>query len=265
LRRGGKKTDLASSLFFFRETTPVRSSLTLFLFLSLALFMLTVRRFDWDITLGVWAIGVAAPCLFSMPLLPRLKKMGIVLPFILITILIHALFTPGTLIAHRGDLMITREGIEKGLWISHKIVFFFWISFIVSESVPENALFRWMGVISRLPVLNKLPVRLWMITLFLLLRWLGLLPIFWKRRLTEALKDVRGKRARIIRGVEALPGILKQDILELDAWVDLLILRGYGEGVLWIADSRSGAWRPADWFLLTGVFALWAAWGFYMK
>jgi hypothetical protein len=122
-----------------------------------------------------------------------------------------------------------------------------------------------MGAVSRLPGFNKLPVRLWMITLFLLLRWLGLLPVSWKTQLAETLKAVRGNRMRIIRGVEVLPQILKRDILELDSWVDLLILRGYGEGVLWIADSRSEPWRPADWGLLAGVFALWAVWGFCVK
>lgn len=265
MRKGKKKTDPASFSPFSEKALKARTTLVFLLFLSLALFIITTKQHDWKMSLGIWTMGIITPCLFRIPLLNPLKKMGFVFPFVAVTMIIHAFFTPGTLLFHWGGVMLTREGLENGLWVSHKIAFLFWISFVICGHIPENTFYQWMGTVSRFPGLRRSPVRLWIITLFLLLRWLILLPVSWKTRLSETLKGLKGKRVRLVKGIESLPEILKRDILELDSWIGLLILRGYAEGVLWIADNRVQPWQLTDWFLLTSVIALWIGWGFYLK
>lgn len=230
--------------------------------LSLIIFIITTRRYDWKLASGLWIGSLILSLLESPQPLKPIKKMSFAFPFLLITLAIHALFTSGTVLFRLGNIFITKEGIFHGIWITQKLAFFFWISLVITSNVPASILFQLMGRLSNLYIFRR--VRLWIIALFLIIRWLHILPISWRKQLSEHIKDVPGKFRKTLSGLRYLPQLVRETLTQIDQWNTLLVLRGYSEGILWIADSPMPPLKRLDTLIMLIISLLWGLWIVYL-
>ncbi len=239
------------------ETPHVHPGVFLFANLSLAAFMLGLPTQAWRAAGLVWA-GCAVLGAFGSPRFTTvIKRMGFTLPFLIFSMFFHLFFTPGTFWFSLGPLHATLDGLRQGAWITQKLAFFFWVSLIVTASRFGLFPFQALERASRLPLLKKTRMRLGIIVLFLILRWLRVLPLSWKRQLQALLKESEGKFEKTRKGLRHLPRILGHDLIHLDTWVTLFIARGYEEGILRLAETPIPPLTRTDLLILTGTCAAW--------
>ena len=260
MKEGREKTPTVSSFPFLSPNSRTHPGVNLLTALSLVIFVLTIPAHDWIATAGLWAIALAFSFIACMHPGKNLLKMAGVLPFICLALLFHALFTPGTILLHIGPLYITKDGLAEGAWIAQKLAFFFFLSFLITSSVPSLFLFQLMARAGRLPVLRRLNLQLWIIVLFLILQWLRVLPASWKLRISEATKEESGRIRKTLKGLGRLPLIFREEIERMGKWSQLLVLRGYAEGVLTIARGPLPPLKAKDGLVFAGVFVTWMLW-----
>jgi len=262
--KGREKPARISSFPFLFPSPRIHPGVYIFANLSLTTFVITTRRYDWKIAVFLWVATLVLS--FSgcpQPLKP-LRKMAFALPFLLLTLFFHAFFTPGTVLFGLGNLFATREGVLKGIWVSQKLAFFFWNSFVITSSVSSAVFFQFLGRSSRFTLFGTNRIRLWIIALFLVIRWLRLLPISWKRQLSEHIKDEPGKLRKTLKGLQYLPQLVGKNLTQMEHWNDLLVTRGYAEGILWIADSPMSSLKGWDSLILMFIFLAWGLWIAYL-
>ncbi len=262
--KGRKHGTLSASFPFLFSAPRIHPGVFLLANLSLIVFVITTRRYNWKITVWLWAISFLLLFLCSPRFKSVLKKMVFVLPFLALSLFFHAFFTPGAILFGLGHLFVTREGLCQGAWITQKLAYFFWVSFALTSAVPGMFLFQIMGCLSRFPVLKMFKIRLGIIVLFLIMRWLRVLPLSWKEQLHAFTRDTTGKLGKTIKGLQLLPQILGNELIHLDRWTTLLIFRGYGEGILWIADGPFPPLRRKDILIFWGILVAWGFWIAYL-
>ncbi len=185
-----------------------------------------------------------------------------VLPFLCLALLLNAFFTPGTILLRVGPLFLTKEGLTEGAWITQKLAFLFYLSFLISTTVSGLFLFQLIARLKRFPFAGKLNLRLWILSLFLILKWLRLLPATWKAEIAETFEKGDSGIKKTLKGLRALPGILGKEIDHLEEWNRLLVLRGYAEGILILSESPFPPLRARDVPLLLAILIGWGIWLF---
>ena len=246
---------------FLFESPPIQPAMYLFANLSLIIFSLTLSCCRWGGMALIWS-GVFLLAALNVPRpLHTLKKSAYALPFLGISLFFHLFYTPGSILFRIGPLLATREGLSQGCWITQKLAFLFCASLVLISGTPGTFPFQLAGRLSHLPLLRRARIRTGILILFLILRWLRILPWRWKKQIQEQTDMAKGKRGKLILGLKALPGLIGQDLSTLDRWLNLFISRGYAEGILRIADASL---PPCKWLdIVTGLGTV-AAWGYWI-
>ena len=260
MKKGKEKSSTASSFPFLFSNARTHSGVTLFgCLLFLALFIAT-QRYNWLTALSLW-ITIFILSLISCPRpLKLVVRMAGILPFLCLALLLHAFFTPGAILWSVGGFYLTKDGLIEGAWISQTLGFFFYISFVITAGTSSFFLFRVLERLSRLSFLRLLNLRLGILVLFLILRWLRILPISWKRQVTEAMRGEPERLNKLIKGLRQIPLIFLKEITRTRQWSQLFIARGYAEGVLILSESPFTPLRLKDIAVLIGIFIATAFW-----
>ncbi|RTZ91963.1 MAG: hypothetical protein DSY91_04345 [Deltaproteobacteria bacterium] len=187
-----------------------------------------------------------------------------ILPFLILALILHAFFTPGTILWHVGPLYMTKEGLREGAWIMQKLGFFFYLSFVITSGIPSRFLFQLLERLGRFPPFKKLNLRLWILSLFLIVRWLRILPASWKFRVSEAVRHEPGRLGKTLKGLRHIPLILRAEVSGMGLWVQCLVLRGYAEGILVLAETPLPPLKTRDLLIISGIFLAWTGWIIYL-
>jgi len=260
VKEGREKTPTVSSFPFLSPASRTHPGINLLTAVSLVIFVLTIPSRDWIAAIGLWIVTLTFSFIVSLHPGKNLLKMAGVLPFLCLALLFHAFFTPGTILLHIGPLYVTRDGLAEGAWITQKLAFFFFLSFLITSSVSSLFIFQLMARAGRLPLLRRLNLQLWIIVLFLILQWLRVLPTSWRLQVSEVIKGESSRIRRTLKGLGHLPLIFRDEIKRMGRWSQLLVLRGYAEGALTIAGSPLPPLKAKDSLALVGVFAIWMLW-----
>ncbi len=246
---------------FLLGRLPIHPAGFLFAHFSLVIFSLSASCCRWLLAILLWGGLLLLAILNAPPSLHALKKMRYVLPFLGVSLFFHLFFTPGTLFFRIGPLLATREGLSQGWWITQKLAFFFSVSFVLVAGIPSSFLFQVAARLRHFSLLNHLRITSGLLILFLILRWLRILPQSWKKQLQEPACLSEDKYANLMRGLKMLPRLIRRDITDLDGWITLFVSRGYAEGVLWVADAPFVSFNRKD---LMVILATLVAWGFWI-
>ena len=260
MKKGKETSSTVSSFPFLFSNTQTHSGVTLFACLLFLVLFIAASRYNWVVSLYLWLATFALSLLSCSHPLKLAARMAGILPFLCLALILHAFFTPGTILWSVGSFCLTKEGLVEGAWISQTLGFFFYISFVITAGVSSHFLFRVLERFSRLSLLRFLNLRLGILALFLILRWLRILPVSWKRQVTEAIRGEPDRFTRLIKGLRQIPLIFLKEITMIRQWSQLLIVRGYAEGVLIIAGSPFMPLRLKDIIVLTGAFIVSGLW-----
>ncbi len=259
--RGRQLKTLYSTFPYLFDTPSTHPCVFLFANISIISFIIEAKQRIWQTALLPWALLLLLVTLDHSHLLNAMKKILYVTPFLALSLFFHAFFTPGNILFSVGHLYITREGLIQGIWITQKLAFFFCVSFGLTSGISSLFIFQMMDRLNRLPILNLFGIRQHILTLFLILRWLRVLPLSWKHQLTEIMKDAEGKTTKTTLILRSLPQILKKDFLQMDRRSALFIARGYAEGILRIAETPFDPLSRKD-LVISWVILI--SWGFYI-
>ena len=233
-------------------------------YLSFMVFFATLCRFDWTTAAVLWGMILFLPRITTSKFYGLIKRMAAIFTFLLLALSLHAFFTPGTILWHTPIFNLTKEGLIQGVWIAQKLAAFFWISFAITASIPSLFLFQCLGALKRSRLFRSIDFGAWIIALFLITRWLLILPSAWKKQLAGAIKSEPVKIKRIFKGLRLIPQVLGKDLRRIRPWIDLLVLRGYAEGALWISDTPLPRLTRKDKVMLGSLLVAWGGWAAYL-
>lgn len=264
MRKGREKTPTVSSFPFWFSVSRTHPGLNLLTALSLVIFVLTIPSRDWIAAIGLWIVTLTFSFIASLHPGKNLLKMAGILPFLCLALLFHAFFTPGTILLHIGPLYVTRDGLAEGAWITQKLALFFFLSFLITSSVSSLFIFQLMARARRLPLLRRLNLHLWIIALFLILQWLRILPTSWSLQVSEVIKGEPSRIRRTLKGLGHFPLIFRDEIKRMGRWSQLLVLRGYAEGVLILSQNPLPALKPRHLPPAMVICLAWVVWLYYI-
>ncbi len=264
MEEGGENTKGVFSPPFFEEVDAFHPFSLSGVFFTLFAFFLTVKAYDWEMVGCLWLGTVIVPFWGCRNVRASSRRWLLVSPFLLIAFLLHVFYTPGRIVGHWGPFFATAEGVREGAWVAQKLAAYFWLSFLVTSNVDEFFFFQLLGRIRRLRLVRRCSLGLWMMALFLILRWLAVLPARWVRQVKGALKDVRGRYRKVLEGGRLLPVVLKEDVRRIHQWLDLFVLRGYAEGILWISETPFAPLSKKDRIVFFFLLVSWGGWLIYL-
>ncbi len=258
--KGREQSSLAAAFPFLFGRPGIHPGIFLFANLSLAVFMLTARKEPWIQVTPLWGGSLILVFLSPSRVGKILKRMGVALPFLGVSLFFHLFFTPGTVLFRLGPMYATLEGLRRGAWVTQKLAFFFWISLILPGGGSSLFLYRLMERASHLPLPERFRITIGILALYLILQWLRILPRSWAKQLRTITANAKGKREKFFLRLRALPRVLGHDLFTLDQWATLLIARGYGEGILRIAGTPMPPLQRKDTLVLGATLTAWGIW-----
>jgi len=260
VKKGKEKGATVSSFPFLSSPPRPHAGVNLLICLSFAAFVLSTPARHWIAAATLWVGTLLYNTIGCRSPRKNLIRMTGVLPFLCLAFLFHAFFTPGTILRHIGPFYVTREGLAEGAWITQKLAFFFFLSFLTTSSVSALFLFQLMERAGRYLPLKRLDPRLSILALFLVLRWLSTLPLSWKDQIARATAGETGSMKRTAKGLRCLTGIFRNEIDRLETWILVFVTRGYAEGVLLLAEAPLPPLQSRHLFSLAVLGLAWMAW-----